>query len=215
MTAPDTLGRSAARTRGRLIEAALDAFATSGFDGVSARHIERMAGVERGLIAYHFSSKQQLWNEAVDSTFELLYEELRSLREALRDVSRRERARAFLMAYTRFNAKHPEFFRILVMEGHVDNERSERLARQLRRGIQVFREFTELTGPVQTDDAIIIYLIMGAAGTVFATSAYREETFGIPLEGADFVERVARTLAAVGLNEIATRTTPHGEPQVS
>lgn len=213
MRASDAVGRSAARTRDRLIGAALDAFATSGFDGVSARHIERMAGVERGLIAYHFSSKQQLWDEAVDSIFELYYDELMTLREALRDVSRRERARAFLMAYTRFNAKHPELFRILVMEGHVKSERSERLAQQLRRGVHLFREFTELTGPIQTDDAILIYLIMGAAGTAFATSAYRENAFGIPLDGPEFVERFARTVAAFGLNEISTRSTSREESQ--
>jgi AcrR family transcriptional regulator len=204
---PDTPGRSAARTRERLIDAALDAFAACGYDGVSARQIERRAGVERGLVAYHFGSKQQLWNEAIDSIFKDLQEELRSLRHALRDISSRERARALLMAYTRFTARRPEHFRIWMIEGHVKTERSERLADQLMRNVELFRDVTQISGPVQTDDAIAIYQTIGAAGTLFASSAYSETMFGtdIHIHDPGFVDRFAEALAAIGLHEGAVR----------
>src|SRR3954454_17457806 len=107
MAEPVVQIRGAALTRKRLREAGLAAFSTSGFDGVSAREIERRAGVERGLIAYHFDSKEGVWKAVVDGLFTSLTDELQALRQALRDVSRHERSRAMLLAYVRFNAEHP------------------------------------------------------------------------------------------------------------
>jgi len=188
--------RGTASTRDKLIRAALDTFSTAGFDGASARQIERSAGVERGLIAYHFGSKQVLWAEAVDSLFARFSAEHLGLRGALRDVSRRERARAMLMAYARFNARNPEFFRILILEGHQSTERSDRLAAHLSEDLDVYRGFTGMEGPTGADDAIAIYLILGAAGALSATSAYHR-TLGLDTSGPDFVDRFARAVAAL------------------
>lgn len=53
------------KTRGRLVLAAVESFTSAGYDGVSVREIERRAGVNRGLVAYHFGSKEALWKETV------------------------------------------------------------------------------------------------------------------------------------------------------
>ena len=53
-------GRSAAATRERLIDAALDAFGRNGFDGASTRDIARRAGANLAAIPYHFSGKEGL-----------------------------------------------------------------------------------------------------------------------------------------------------------
>ena len=191
--------RNSDLTRERLITTALPVFSVAGFDGTSARQIERIAGVERGLIAYHFGSKLQLWKAAVDSLFARFGAEHLALREALRDVSRRERARAMLMAYARFNALNPEFFRILVLEGHQTTERSEHIAGHLRKYVGVYREFTDTYGPTETHNAMAIYLIMGAAGTLSATSAYHE-ALAVDASSADFVDRFATAVAAMGFH---------------
>ena len=52
--------KRAEETRERLLDAATELFAALGFDGVSARTIETHAGVQRGLIAYHFDTKEAL-----------------------------------------------------------------------------------------------------------------------------------------------------------
>jgi AcrR family transcriptional regulator len=182
------------------MSAALEEFATSGF-AVSARHIERVAEVERGLIGYHFGTKEDLWNEVVDEIFTMQLEELRSLKGALRDVSRRERARAFLMAHTRFNAKHPEAFRLFVLEGNIKSPRSERLGLHVKHSIELFRDVVGVEGPLDTQQAMFIYQIIGAAGTLFATTAYSDEIFGEDVLASDFIENFARILAAIGLGE--------------
>jgi AcrR family transcriptional regulator len=57
------------QTRERIVQAALDAFATYGFGGASTRQIAALAGENQGLITYHFSTKESLWKAAVDSIF--------------------------------------------------------------------------------------------------------------------------------------------------
>jgi AcrR family transcriptional regulator len=195
-----------ASTGERLVSAALEAFSTTGFEGTSARQIERMAGVERGLVGYHFGSKQELWNRAVDLLFDRYIDELDSLRKALRDVSRRERASAMLMAYARFNARNPEFFRILVIEGHTKSERSERLAFQLSRAMAVFSDLAEMSAAMPVKSAIRWFQVIGAAGTLFSLSVHAEQTFGDALHDPEFIDQFAASLAAIALDEIANPT---------
>jgi len=66
-------------TRERILIAALDAFSSNGFDGAKTREIAAQAGVNLGLIQYHFGGKSKLWRAAVDRAFE-------ELREGLKDV---------------------------------------------------------------------------------------------------------------------------------
>src|ERR1700688_3725269 len=47
--------------RERILRAALDEFARSGFDGTTTRSIAKIAGVTPPLILYHFESKEKLW----------------------------------------------------------------------------------------------------------------------------------------------------------
>ncbi|TGD85209.1 TetR/AcrR family transcriptional regulator [Mycolicibacterium sp. CH28] len=205
MTTPTvgTITKGHPGTGDRLLRAALEAFATAGFEGTSARQIERMAGVERGLVGYHFGTKQELWNRAVDALFEQYATELETLRIALRDVSKRERVSAMLMAYARFNARNPQFYRILVIEGHVKSERSERLIRHLRRAMSVFSDLAELSGPIPVETAIRWLQVIGAAGAVYSLSALTEPTFGARMEDAAFVDRFAAALTRIALEESA------------
>lgn len=201
-----------ASTGDRLVTAALEAFSTAGFEGTSARQIERMAGVERGLVGYHFGSKQALWNRAVDSLFDRYTDELESLRTALRDVPRRERASAMLMAYARFNARNPAFFRILVIEGHVKSERSERLASHLRRAMAVFSDVTEMSVAIPTETAIRWFQVIGAAGALFSLSVHAEQTFGDAVHDPNFIDQFAASLAVIAMEETAHAANgSHGE----
>lgn len=199
----ETVAERQAGTGERLIQAALEAFATYGFDGTSARQIERLAGVERGLVGYHFGTKQKLWDRAVDALFGQYAAELESLQTALRDVSKRERVSAMLMAYARFNARNPEFFRILIIEGHVKSERSDRLIGHLRRAMSVFSDLTDLSGPIPIETAIRWFQVIGAAGSVYSLSALSEPTFGARMGDAAFMDRFAAALTQVALEESA------------
>jgi AcrR family transcriptional regulator len=52
-----------------LLDAALVEFAAHGFEGTSTRAIAQRAGCHQPQINYHFASKEQLWQAAVDRLF--------------------------------------------------------------------------------------------------------------------------------------------------
>lgn len=197
--------QAAGSTRDRLVASALTLFASASFDGVSIRDVERHAGAERGLVAYHFGSKQNLWNEAVDTMFEPYLEEMASLSAALRDVTPGERGRALRKAYVRFNARRPEFFRLLVMEGTVRTERTERLEADLRRAADLYREMLDLRDREGVEDLILMFLILGASATPFILPAFREPSLSVLGDDIDatspeFLEPYAETIARLSMH---------------
>lgn len=56
--------------RVKLLRAATDAFAESGYDGTSLRTIADNAGVAFQLISYYFGTKEDLWKATVDQLYE-------------------------------------------------------------------------------------------------------------------------------------------------
>src|SRR5579859_8142422 len=49
-----------------ILEAALEAFAQRGYDGVSVRELNRQIGVSHNLAHHYFGSKDALWRAAID-----------------------------------------------------------------------------------------------------------------------------------------------------
>jgi AcrR family transcriptional regulator len=58
--------RRAASGSDRLLETALTAFASHGFEGAATRGIAEAAGAPQGLIRHHFGSKEGLWRAVVE-----------------------------------------------------------------------------------------------------------------------------------------------------
>src|SRR5579872_2931091 len=77
---------SADATRQRVLAAALDLFSEQSFDGATTREIAARAGVTQPLLNYHFSSKDELWQAAVDGLFADLHEALGTREQGLRGV---------------------------------------------------------------------------------------------------------------------------------
>lgn len=61
--------RNAAATREAILHSAIRNFARAGFDGVGVREIAGDAGVTAMLVNRYFGSKEQLFAEAVESSF--------------------------------------------------------------------------------------------------------------------------------------------------
>jgi len=116
---------SAPDGRSRILAAALQVFATSGFEGSSLRQIAQHAGVQHQLVVYHFKTKDALWREAVSSVFEEIWRE-RGLSQWAEQVRIQGPANALgemLRAFAMFTARRPELHRLLSFEGQVDSER--------------------------------------------------------------------------------------------
>src|SRR5205823_3549643 len=65
---PKTRGAAGDRTRGRIIDAAVETLQRAGFAGASARAIARTGGFNQALIFYHFGSVNDLLLAALNET---------------------------------------------------------------------------------------------------------------------------------------------------
>ena len=73
---PDSPAKNArgARSISRIVDAAAKIFGKEGFQGASMSAVARAAGVSKGLLHYHFDSKEHLLVEAQRATFRKIYE---------------------------------------------------------------------------------------------------------------------------------------------
>ena len=113
----------AIETRGALLDTAIATFSTRGFDGISIRQLEELAGVKRGLVAYHFGDKDALWREAADRLFGELAEDFLSRLDTLSEVAPAEAARGIIRAFVRFSAARPELNRMMMQESVAESWR--------------------------------------------------------------------------------------------
>jgi AcrR family transcriptional regulator len=67
--APPRRARDAEATRRAILDAAIDSFARSGYDGASTRDIAREAGIDPRLISRYYGSKEALFAQAVEETY--------------------------------------------------------------------------------------------------------------------------------------------------
>ena len=135
--------RGAAK-RSHILDVALSLFADRGYEGVSLRAIALAAGVDHPLVKYHFIDKDALWRDAVRLLFERMNAELRGHSfTSFRD----DPDRAFsdvIGALVRYNARHPEHARLMVLESVRDSDRirwaAETFVRRQHAGISPWLE---------------------------------------------------------------------------
>jgi len=157
----------AEETRQRLLEAAIEMFTTVGFEGATAAALEEEAGVQRGLLRYHFDSKEALWREAVDLAFTQSEAALRELFVA--ELARRDgdRLAALIAAYIRGSARHPEMMNFIMREANVESDRRDYIA---EKHVSRFADMiSQVSGrPKSVYD---FYALAGAMNFVFVSPA--------------------------------------------
>jgi TetR/AcrR family transcriptional regulator len=190
--------------RERLLSAAVAVFSVVGFNGASLRDIERRAGVNRGLAAYHFGGKAELWRAAVSWLMDRFHDEMARYQDVLRVVAPKERGRVLMRVFVHFAAKYPEYFRLILLEGSERSDRSAWIAHEhVRRHIDFFHRLAG-TGRLQesADEAIAYYSLLGVASTIFAVPEQCRELFGLDPSAESFVELMADRVADLYLTVV-------------
>lgn len=162
-------------TKDHLITAAIELFSALGFDGVSVRTIETHADVKRGLVAYHFGTKEDLWFAAVGRLFTNLAEQMSGVEEATKHLDMEARFRAATHAFVEFSAKFPELNRIMVQEAKMQSWRSDHIIDVLVRPLVDWMQ--RMAG--REIDVHTHYIILGATTFVFDVEYECEKLFGL------------------------------------
>ncbi|MFJ3581718.1 TetR/AcrR family transcriptional regulator [Streptomyces sp. NPDC090127] len=207
----------AARTRGRprkdetpapaeeVLQAALQAFATHGFQGVSLRTLTEELGVSHNLLHQRFGSKQALWKAAVDWGFGLLVAEL--LASDDESAPPPDRLRTFVRTFARFSGHHPELLRLMNIEGGHPGERLDYITDTYT--VPVVARFLPIRdelvhhGEIRPVPAeVIFYMITSGGGAMYASRAQAERLFTAAPLAPDHIDAYADTVADFVMNAL-------------
>jgi len=197
-------------TRERLVEAALQVFASHGFDGATTREIARRAGVALAALPYHFTTKEALWKAAADRIFARLGETFRRRFEGLEGVDTPTRLRLILRDFVRFQAAHPELHRFMIQEGIARTPRLEWLVethiRPIHDAIRAMVESAQREGmaPLGRPEHLH-YMLIGAASSVYALAAEFELLTGEDPSAEALVDEHVATLERMFFPAAGTR----------
>jgi AcrR family transcriptional regulator len=189
-------------TRARIVRAALSAFADLGYDGATTRDIAERAGVNQGLITYHFAGKLPLWQAAVDEIFDTLRADFAAHVPALADADAATRLRLMVRHYVRFAAAHPELHRLMMQEGKHDGPRMQWLVdRHVR---PLYELSTGLIAEAQRAGLVpnvpvlhLHYLLIGAVAHLFVVAPEIRRLSGTDPLRAAAIEAHADAVTAV------------------
>jgi AcrR family transcriptional regulator len=184
---------SADATRERVLAAALDLFSELSFDGATTRDIAARAGVTQPLLNYHFSSKDEMWQAAVDGLFAELNEVLATREEGLRGVDELTAAKLLVREFIYFSASHPQLHRIITQECKTDGPRMDWLVeRHIRPHYeQAAQLFSRLVGAGLLPDipvAHLYYILTGAGPTMFVLAPECRRLTGIDPQAPEVIE---------------------------
>jgi TetR/AcrR family transcriptional regulator len=164
-----------------VLAAALTAFATHGYAGVSVRTLSRELGVSHNLLHQRFGSKWAIWRAAVDWGFGALVQELEAADRE--HVDPLQRLRSFIRTFVKVSANRPELLRIVDGESTQANERLDYLcATYILPMATRFRPLWEQLVaearirpiPLET----IYYMITSGGAALYASDAMTTRLFG-------------------------------------
>jgi AcrR family transcriptional regulator len=191
-------GRPRIRDDHEILEAALRAFAASGYDAMSVRELNARLGLSHQTVSQRFGSKLELWSAAVDHGFADFFAAIARERATrppvLDDIEElRETVRTFILAA----ATCPEIGRLINQEGL---QATDRLAYIMRTGfgpgtrplVTIVRRLSD-AGVIRPTSARELFFLAQAGAAPFthaALSSGFDEIDG-PLDPEVHVERVA------------------------
>lgn len=204
----------ALETRATLLDAATDAFSSRGFAGVSVRQLEEAAGVNRGLVAYHFDDKDGIWKAVVDRLFQGMADAFGERLLVLAEVAPTESARALVRAFVRYSAEHPELNRLMMQECMTASWRVDYIVeRHVRPQLNALeRAVPEASRLIQgLHDPHRYYMFIGASAFVFSAEHECRGLFGVSPRTPEFIEQHVERVTALLIDNQGDRSDRMGE----
>lgn len=194
---------------GPLLTAALDAFAESGYDGMSVRALSRRLCISHALITARFGSKEQLWYAAIEHA---MADSVRVWTDATdsEEVDDLEALRQGLVSQVLWAASYPQVVRIMNHEGGIDSPRVrfvvDRFINPLRPGIERLLDRLISAGRVRPVPYLALhYLVLSGTSGPFALPVEaRLLGVDVPSTPAD-LQNHAEAVADIILAGIMTR----------
>lgn len=195
--APGTKGE---RTRATILEAAARLFGQRGFDGTGIRDIEEEAGVNRGVVTYHFGNKDDIWKAVVDYLFTPYVDDLRSKSELILALEPAARRRFLIGHFVRTSARHPRMNQLMIQENLARSWRLDWLVEHYLKPVGELHRALAGDDPALRaveNDPHLRYLLLGACVHVFALAGEVDALYGRDVFDEAFVERHVQAVLSI------------------
>jgi TetR/AcrR family transcriptional regulator len=193
------------RSRQTIVDAAVEVFATHGYQRGTTRDVAFRANTTQGLVTYHFPTKDLLWQAAIDQLF-LSFRTLGIERLKLASANTAEDiARQLIREYVRIAAGHANLFRIIVTAGDANDARNVwAVNTHIRPLYDVFAEFCAAVDVRPENIGSAFFIVVGGASLVFAVPGHYQHLTGIDPTTEAEIDRHADFLARVLIPETNT-----------
>jgi TetR/AcrR family transcriptional regulator len=190
-----------------LLQAALEAFAETGYDGTSVRQLSRRLGVSHALLTARFGSKEGLWFAAMEHALVQTEQTWREVADSP-VVDELQALRQGVIRQVIFSAAHPQVLRIMNHEGAIDSPRvrfvMDRFVNPLRPGVERLLARLVAAGRIRpVPYATLHFLTVVGGGAIFAYPV-EAELLGAPAHpDAEEIRAHAEAVADVLIAGIA------------
>jgi AcrR family transcriptional regulator len=172
-----------------LLDAALEAFATLGFEGTSVRELARSLGVSHNLIPQRIGSKDQLWQAAVDQGFSRLAFALAEILAGPLPGDDLATLRALVVRFVETMGARPALLRVIAREAATGGARFDYLFDTFIDPVRIFggdlMARLRDAGRLRTDSVALMYFFMThGAGGPLALPAMAQR-FGLTIDASD------------------------------
>lgn len=184
------------QTRDRLLRAAEETFGKRGFHGASIAEMTRKAGIAQGSFYLHFPSKEEIFRELMRTRGVELRD---ALAASVAGIDRHaDIERAGFMAFFRWIAEHPWFYRITRQAEFIDPALREGWYREFAsKYAESLGRAMDAGAFARADPEVLAWAIIGMADLIAMRWLVWERTPELPPEKLDaFLEIAARTLGA-------------------
>jgi TetR/AcrR family transcriptional regulator len=196
----------------RILEAALELFASAGYDATSTPEIARAAKVSQSVVMYHFPTKDILWRETMRRLFRSIEVNPLTDHAAFAGLPLRERFTILLRQFIRMSALRPALGRILFREGLAGGARLSWLMDEL--AMPQYQSFVSIIeamkreGGIRDFDPVLLMLaIHGAGATLFNLAPLSRIVTGNDPFEPEVVERQTEMFVSLVMNGILDRQT--------
>lgn len=199
---PLVRARAGTAAADRLVDAAIQLFASHGYESVSTGTVAKAAGLSQSMVHYHFGNKANLWEASVSHLMHRRGAQFQVSDAELKDLDPVARLKIMMRRLVSSNAENPELTQILVHECTSNSVRLQWLAdRYMGPGYRAFNEAIEQAiqdGSLRhTQIRDVTNIIVGAATLSLSLAPLLEHVY----EGdAPTSESLADTLVDVLFN---------------
>jgi TetR/AcrR family transcriptional regulator len=194
------------KTKQKLLDAAIEAFAENGFKGTSTRDIAERAGVHHPLITYHFKNKEELWRAAADRIFSRFNASMSEALQQNLDKCPRTRMASLIRTYVQYAASQPALHKVMVQEASHPSPRLDWLIETYLRplfevSVKNLKVLQDEGAAPQGNVAILFNMIRVSAGGLIALGHELKGTSGIDLAAPGTIDELADMIVNVFLPE--------------